>query len=223
MQFSDVLASSVHDIKNSLGLVMNTLDRILSDPDTRIGDPRSAKVLQLEAQRANSNLVQLLSLYKLEKQQLAVNLLEHNVEDFLDEILAENAALMHSLGVEIETDCDVDFNAYFDENLVRGVLNSVVGNAERYTRDRIRLCAGEEDGYAVFRVEDNGNGFPGHMLDHAVEAPQSGENSDKSHTQLGLYFASEVARLHKAGDREGYIRLRNGVNLEGGCFELWLP
>lgn len=222
MNFSDVLASSIHDIKNSLSMVINTLDELLSDPETRISDPRRANIMRLEAQRANSNLIQLLSLYKLDKQQLFANLDEYNLEDFLDEMVAENQALMQALGVTLSNACEPGDSAYFDENLVRGVLNSVLGNAQRYTREQILLSSGQEDGYTVFRIEDDGSGYPAHMLDN-----EPNEHKDSAfstgHTQLGLHFAAIVASLHRNGEREGFIRLRNGHRLSGGCFELWLP
>lgn len=222
MNFPDVLASSIHDIKNSLSMVINTLDELLSDPETRISDAKRANIVRLEAQRANSNLIQLLSLYKLDHQQLHAAIDEYNLEDFLDEVIAENQALMQALGIKLEYDCEPGECAYFDENLVRGVLNSVLGNAERYTRDKILLSSRNDDGYTVFRIEDNGTGYPAHMLG-------SGSNNNKDHafstghTQLGLHFAATVASLHRNGEREGFIRLRNQHQLSGGCFELWLP
>lgn len=219
MQFADALASSIHDIKNSLSLVHNKLDEILNDPATQLGDPRQAYVLQLEAIRANHSLIQLLSLYKLEGEQWSADILEHDVEDLLDDVLAENTRLMNALDIRIEAECEPYTSGYFDEQLVRNVLNSVLGNAQRYTKQRILLSATNEDGYLVLRVEDDGTGFPSAMLtgdNNATE--QSAER-----TQLGLYFAAQVAALHRDGERRGRIRLLNGHQLPGGCFELWLP
>jgi len=222
MQFSDVLASSVHDIKNSLAMVINSVDTLLQDPQTRIGDPHKATVLQQEAQRANNNLIQLLSLYKLEREQLAPNIVEQNVDEFLEEICAENAALTTALGVALESDCEDMLTGYFDDNLVRGVVNSTIGNAQRYTADRILLSATEEDGYLVLRIEDNGRGYPAEMLEN-TDRQQVSDAFSSGRTQLGLLFASEIAHLHTSGERHGFIRLRNGHTLGGGCFELWLP
>jgi signal transduction histidine kinase len=219
MKFSDILASSVHDMKNSLGMLLNSLGELLDDPRNRIADRRQASLLALQVQRANSNLVQLLSLYKLDRDQLGPDIREHNAQDFIDEIIAENTALMARLDIDLRCDCDPYATGYFDDSLVRGVLNSVIGNAQRYTKSRILLRADIEDGYLVFRVEDDGDGFPPSMLaQQATEGAGTGER-----TQLGLYFAAEVARLHRVDGREGSIRLANHQQLSGGCFELRLP
>jgi signal transduction histidine kinase len=222
MHFSDMLASSVHDIKNSLGLVANQLEALLDDPATQVADRRQATLLQLEVQRANRNLVQLLALYKLDKRQLEAAVVEHNVEEFFDEIRAEHGARIEALGNRLETRCDPFLSGYFDDCLVSSVLGSTIGNAERYTRDLIELSADEEDGYLVLRVEDNGHGYPASLLGDGGGA-DAGGTLRAGHTQLGLYFAQEVAALHRNGDRCGFVRLKNGHRLSGGCFELWLP
>lgn len=223
MRFADVLASSIHDIKNALGLVLNTLEEITSDPDSCLaGDPR-ALALQLEARRANNDLIQLLTLYKLDSERLAPHIGEHNLEDFLDEVAVEHQRLARARGVEIETRCDPYLNAYFDADLVRGVVNNAIGNAERYTRDRLLLTAEEREGYVVIRVEDNGAGFPPAMLEqHDIES-DSGQGFARGRTQLGLYFSRKVAELHRNAGRSGRVTLENHANLEGGCFSLWLP
>lgn len=222
MQFADALASSIHDIKNSLGVVQHNLDQLLNDPQTHIGNTRQASVLKLETQRANANLVQLLSLYKLEKDQLSPELDEYPLQDFLGELRAENQELMQALGIELSCSCDPDVSGYFDEALVRNVLNSCIGNALRYTRSRIVLGSTLEEGYLVIRVEDDGQGYPQQMLQQqAAAGPQIADS--EGHTQLGLYFAAQVAALHHNGSQQGRIHLRNNHSLPGGCFELWLP
>ena len=70
---------------------------MIDDPDTRFGDPARANALRFETSRANANLIQLLTLYKLDRQQLAVDVMERNVDEFLEEITAAHRALMQSI------------------------------------------------------------------------------------------------------------------------------
>ncbi len=224
MNFSDILASSIHDIKNSLGLILSNLDDLINNPDNRIADPRQASLLLHEAQRANNNLIQLLNLYKLGHAQLVVSVAEHNLEDFLEEVVAENQAVCLALGLELSYSCDPDLSGYFDSELIRSVLDSTIGNARRYARGGILLSAAHEDRELVIRVEDDGSGFPRHLtglLDPTSHRP--GDSGNPSRTHLGLYFASEVAMLHKTPERTGRVVLKNDHQLPGGCFELWLP
>lgn len=223
MQFNDILASSIHDIKNSLSMIMNTMDHLLDDPNTRIGDRKQADILMFETNRANNSLIQLLMLYKMQREQVSPNVDEHNVDEFLEEVVAANRNLMDSLDIGFEYDCDTTLTGYFDDNLVLGVLSGAILNARRYTRDTICLSASEENGYLVLRVEDNGDGFPDFMLAEQQAGLDGSASFSTGSTQLGLLFASQVARMHANGDRRGRLVLSNAHRLAGGCVELHLP
>ena len=175
--------------------------------------------------RANNQLVQVLTLYKLDNKRLAPNIQENNVYDFLEELMIEEKSLAEAQHIEISIDCDDWLSGYFDTDLVRGVLSSSIGNAKRYTKDQVLLTADEEDGYLVIRVEDNGVGFPESFVEyhHNPEGSNFGRAFSEGRTQLGFFFASNIARVHENRGRHGYICLQNGHRLEGGCFELWLP
>lgn len=224
MDFSDILASSIHDIKNSLGLILTSLDELVSDPENHLADPRQARLLQHEAQRANNNLIQLLTLYKLGHQELVPSIAECNLEDFFDDVVANNTVVCQALGLALEHECDPTLSGYFDADLVLGVLDSAIGNARRYARQRVLLSAAREDDCLVIRVEDDGAGFPAAMLAPAGEsdAMEHGPLS-QGRTQLGHYFAAQIAGLHRTRDKTGRIALSNRHQLPGGCFELWLP
>ncbi|MFD2112225.1 sensor histidine kinase [Thiorhodococcus fuscus] len=224
MDFSDILASSIHDIKNSLGMILNNLDDLIADPENHIKDPRQARLLQDEARRVNSNLIQLLTLYKLGHAELVVRVAEYNLEDFLDEMIADNQAVCNALDIQIEQSCAPDLTGYFDSELVRSVLDNAIGNARRYTKSRILLSADHENDGLVIRVEDDGAGFPARLIGQLDPThPLKQEYEGVNRTKLGHYFSAQIASLHKTSDRQGYIQLKNGHELPGGCLELWLP
>ncbi|QGU31900.1 sensor histidine kinase [Thermochromatium tepidum] len=224
LDFSDILASSIHDIKNSLSLILTNLEDLINNPDNHIANPRQASLLQHEARRANNNLIQLLTLYKLGQRQLAMRVTVNNLADFLEEVVAENLSVCRTLDLELSCRCDPDLEGYFDLELVRGVLDSTIGNARRYARSQIEISADQEDDFLVIRVEDDGVGFPPALLNLLEYGTgRQGDSLNPGRTQLGLYFASRIAQLHRNGARQGRIQLRNGHHLPGGCFELWLP
>lgn len=224
LDFSDILASSVHDIKNSLGLILSNLDDLIANPDNRIANPNQAHILQHEVRRANGSLIQLLTLYKLGHQQLAVRVSDNNISDFLNELVAENYSVCRTLNLKLHAVCDSDLEGYFDTELIRSVLDSTIGNARRYARSQIQLNAELREQFLVLRVEDDGPGFPEYLTTLGDYRPSAlRENSDATHTQLGLYFAARIAQLHHHGERSGRIQLHNAHQLSGGCFELWLP
>lgn len=220
MKFSDVIASIIHDMKNSLGIVINTIDELVAETDNRESDQLS--MLQHESKRLNNNLIALLSLYKMEEGRLDANVEEVYVRDFLEEVALDNQTLAETKNVDLDYLCEEGLVGYFDEWLMRGVINNLIGNALRYTTSKISIHAGIEDSYLVFRIEDDGQGFPQSMID-AQTSFNRNNALNESNTQLGIYFAAMVSQMHKNGDRSGYIELSNGHRLKGGCFSIRLP
>jgi signal transduction histidine kinase len=221
IDFSMVLASAVHDMKNSLGMLLNSLDDLRREQGKTIGESSKFNTLQYEAERMHNDLVQLLGIYRLGENNLSAHIEEHFVPDFLSEHMARHTPLLEGLGIEFELDAE-DINGFFDEDLLTGVLNNTLNNALRYTRKKIRLSARQRDDYLVISVEDDGEGYPVSMQ-HTGTPDFKTLDFNSGSTSLGLFFASSVAALHTEGTTSGSIRLHNGGTLGGGIFEIWLP
>lgn len=222
IDFHDILASSIHDIKNSLSMVVYSLEELVNNSDNHFSNPKEVHKLQQQTSRTNSGLIQLLTLYKIGENRLFTNAQEQNIEEFLEDLAIQNQSLASSLDITLRYDCDPDLFAYFDENLLQGVLGTVIDNALRYTRDQILVSAAKDDMYHVIRIEDNGEGFPRSMLEmNDVDDTQI--DIAEGRTRLGFFFARKIAKLHQSKDRTGFIRLDNNYNLSGGCFSIWLP
>lgn len=221
IDFSMVLASAVHDMKNSLGMLLNSLDELRQEQADSIGESPRFNTLQYEAERMHNDLVQLLGIYRLGENNLSAHIEEHFVPDFLSEHMARHTPLLEGLGIELAIEAD-DTNGFFDEDLLTGVLNNTINNALRYTKSKIKLTASEQQGYLVIGVEDDGDGYPASMQHSGTPGFKSLDFKSGS-TSLGLFFASSVAQLHSEGERAGSIRLHNGGSLGGGVFEIWLP
>ncbi|MBX2858326.1 MAG: HAMP domain-containing histidine kinase [Cellvibrionaceae bacterium] len=223
IDFSLVIASSVHDMKNSVGMLLASLESVIagSPPD----NPEMAKhfsTLHYEASRINGELIELLTIYRMSQDFLPIRIDGHFVVDILEEQIARNHVLMQTGGVSFEMDCDPNMSWYFDHDLVGSVIHNVIVNCVRYTKNRIAICAEMENDYLKLSIADNGEGYPNEMLvnpGHFVEATEINSGS----TNLGLYFAEKIAAYHKQDNRVGYIKLSNGGPLGGGVFSIFLP
>ena len=223
-EFSMILASSVHDMKNSLGMLLNSLEEVVnSTPAEDQEQSQRFGVLQYEASRINSELIQLLSIYRMQNQLLPTRVDEIYVEETLEEQVARNDMLFRMRNLELQVDCDEDLAWYYDGELVGGVIHNILVNCARYGQKTLRLAAEEKDGYLVLSVEDDGTGYPDFMLTDIGEQFKPGSEFSEGSTHLGLFFAQKVAELHTCNDRRGYIKIANGGSLGGGLFQLWLP
>ena len=223
MDFSLVMASSVHDMQNSLGMLLNSLEGIVAEtPPENEAQAKRFATLQYECSRINGELIQLLSIYRMKDNRLPLHVDEHFVIDMLDDQLARNHMLFETRGVEVEVDCDADLAWYFDNDLAGGVIHNIMINCARYTKSKLKVAAAVENGVLCVSIADDGAGYPAAML----EAPLNFDgavNFETGSTNLGLFFANEVAKLHCQGDVCGRIELSNGGPLNGGEFKLFLP
>ena len=89
IDFSFVLASSVHDMKNSLGMLLHTLSAMMENsPPKDAEQARFFSTLEYEAARINGELVQLLSLYRMDENTMVVVIDEHHPIDIIEEQIA---------------------------------------------------------------------------------------------------------------------------------------
>ncbi|MBV1880943.1 MAG: HAMP domain-containing histidine kinase [Pseudomonadales bacterium] len=223
LDFSSVLASSVHDMKNSIGMLMSSLDELIEQiPDPSEGQNQLMSTVQYEASRVNNDLIHLLSFYRLKKNTLPITLDEHIVAEVLEEQIVYNKILAEKRGLEVTLECDEELVWYFDAEMISGIVNNVLINAIRYSRKKICILAKEKDGYLEITLADDGGGFPESMLSTSGDCIKTVDFSTGS-TGLGLFFAGQIAALHINKDRKGFIKLRNGGALQGGIFCLFLP
>lgn len=220
--FSLLLASSVHDMKNSLGMLLTSLEDLMHEyPAEDENHKKKYCTLQGEASRIQNDLIYLLGLYRLQRDELPVHIEEIFVNDFLQEQVAQNSILFAVRDISIDIQCDEGLIGYFDDELIAGVLNNILVNAARYTKDNILISADLEDNYLQIKVIDNGGGYPEAM----IREPSSyvkGIDFDSGSTSLGLYFAAQIAAMHVKDDLNGMIEIGN-LPSGGGCFTLKLP
>jgi len=221
LDFVEAVANCVHDIKNSAGVVMNAAESIMAavpDPEIRI----QITTLQTEARRINHDLMHLLGLYKFERSQQGICPAIVHCEDLLLELSVYNEPLLEARGIRLISEPGDSVEGYFDRELVVGILNSVINNAQRYARQTVRVGCDIDDGYTVLSVDDDGDGFPEAMLDcNEIELGSTSYSSGS--TGLGLIFARRIAELHRHRNRSGRVTLSNDGIDGGGRFRLWLP
>jgi K+-sensing histidine kinase KdpD len=223
LDFSTVIASTVHDMKNSLAMLGQAHAQWLAQlpEELRGGDERG--VIEYEFARLNGMLVQLLGLYKLGVNQLPLRPGYQEVEDFICAQLARHDEVLHSRSIAAR--CEVeefDLMGFFDQELLGSVVANVIANSIRYARSALLISAREEDGQLLLSINDDGVGYPTAMLDQQADYVL-GLNQSSGSTGLGLYFAARIAELHERNGVRGRIELRNGGPLGGGEFRIYLP
>ena len=224
IRFTDFIASVIHDMKNSLNMQINGLEQVAAECRSAGNEDLCERLgpLIYEASRMDFNLVQLLSVYKLDNSIYPMDVSEHPVREVIDEAITQMGSMLALRGIQIEVECAPEDCWYFDRDLVTGVLVNALNNAYKYTRDRIRIASRIDGEFLEIRVEDNGSGYPPSMLKDGVSRNRR-SNFTTGSTGLGFYFSSLVARMHANAGRRGELAIENGGAYGGSCFVVRLP
>ena len=223
IDFASVMAVAVHDMKNSLSLLMQTIEDLSKSLSPAQDESRQQIVdLHYEANRMNTTLVQILSLYRAELDSLPLNIDECFMEDLVYELIESNKTYTKQKNITCTVDVDSELSWFTDKDLLFLLMNDVLVNAIRYGASEIKISTLVEDGYLCITVEDNGSGYPQRMLDMSDAAMESLCVSE-GRTGLGLFFARMIAQTHKNKNRQGSIKLSNNSVTGGSIFKVLLP
>lgn len=223
IDFATVLASSAHDMKNGLSLLIQLISQ-LSDK-MRLNNMDEAEDLaqiHYEASRLNTNLLHMLTMYREEKDALPLNIDDYYLDETLEDLVAQNSLYIDNKHLSITFDIEDELSWYFDQDLVSNLLNDVLVNSMRYSTNAIIIRAKIINQQLHISICDDGRGYPANMLESSISSPQTIE-LNISRTGLGLYFAQLIAAKHEQNGVHGYVRLENGGPLSGSVFTLVLP
>lgn len=223
IDFSSVLAAAVHDMKNSLCLLIQSIESLsalIPPGDNAVSDQVAS--VHYEASRLNTNLVQILSLYRAELDKLPITIDECFIDDLFDDVMSSVRIYMEQKNLLVSINVQEDISWYLDRELIFMLINDVLINAMRYGTSQIQLSATTSDNMLVITVEDDGEGYPESMLEKSTQ-DLAGFDVSQGRTGLGLYFAKLIANAHSRDEQHGHITLSNGGSLGGSVFEVRLP
>lgn len=218
--FPVILGSTVHDIKNSLGTLLGLIQQMsLKQPANQTDEIRQ---LEFEANRINHSLMQLLVMYKIDGNMFSLIEDEYAALDLIQEAAAQQERLSQLQNVEVRIECSDDLLCYCDYQQISNALGTILNNAQRYTRHAVLISASAADGYLRFCIEDDGQGYPPHLLNADLSNPAD-LDWVSGNTGLGLYFVAAIAGFHKNRDKTGFVEIDNRSRLGGARFSLYLP
>ena len=223
LDFSMVIASTVHDMKNSLATLTQAHSEWLARLSAQQLDTPEHGVIEYEFANLNGMLVQLLGLYKLGVNQMPLRPDYHELDDFIEAQLAHHQDVLSSRGIVARYAIDVvNPLGFFDRELVGSVVGNIIVNATGFARQQIFVGVSDEDGQLKITVNDDGPGYPAYLIEQQTDYVL-GINQGSGSTGLGLYFAAHIARLHVRNGLQGRIEIANGGVLGGAMFSIFLP
>jgi signal transduction histidine kinase len=211
------LMSVSHELRTPLtairGHVSAILEGVVSDPESR---QSSLETVELEAQRLERLVGDILDLAKLDTHRFTVTTEEVDMAQLLDQAFERYRDEAARRSIDYRRDVHDDLVIVSDGDRVLQVVGNLLSNAFHATPDggRISLELARQNGTVHVAVEDNGPGIPDELRDRLFRpfVSQTGGG-----TGLGLAIARELS-----------IALGGRLDLDtevgrGSRFELVLP
>lgn len=232
LNFATLLASSVHDMKNNVGMMIHQLTQLSEKLSEDIGEVKELDVIGIEANQLNQSLIQLLAIYKLEQNLYSVPSQEVFLDEFCEDFQAAHQAMLSAFGVELIIDCeDGEQEWVFDADLLQSVLSTLLCNVFQLKQKNddvgvVKLCTSvqtiDQQQYLKVSLDDDGPGFDSEHWGRFVPE-QKGVQFATGNSGLGLYFSHLVAEHHHSDSVKGFLQLGESEKLGGASVSFFLP
>jgi len=235
---TDFLANMSHELRTPLNSLL-ILSKELAENESGHLDVEEVEAAAV-IHDSGSNLLRLindiLDLSKIEAGKMDVHREEVRVEAITREVLRHfrHMAVENRLEFVIDLDDSVPDTLVTDRSKLQQVLNNLLGNAFKFTREGkvtlhlamadnallTRIGAAADEQHLALAVRDTGIGIPDERLDSIFEAFEQVDSSTSRHyggSGLGLAIARRLAQLL------GGQLVVDSEQDKGSCFTLVLP
>jgi len=204
-----------HEIRTPVSLIIGPLEKLMKK-----GTPSDdLRVINRNAHRLLELVNQLLDFRKVEQQSLVVRFAPQNIHDLIESISERFAPAFEQGGKQLTIEYpDERFTAMIDREAITKVISNLLTNANKYTKDRVRLGCTVEPDDKHFRIEvaDNGAGISEADRQHIFEPFFQAQNN-KPGTGIGLNIVKNIVDQH-----HGTISVESEVG-KGSTFTVVLP
>jgi signal transduction histidine kinase len=222
---TEFVSNVTHELRTPITNILLYLDLLRLSPAAE----RSAHyldVLKSESVRLGGLIEDLLTLSRLERGAIAMDVEPHPLDALLAEVLVAQTPSAHSRGVDLGHDPNLDLPvALVSRTQILQVFTNLVANAIAYARPggEVRLSTREatvgERALVGARVFNDGPPIDPEDLPHIFDRfyrGRTGQESGQPGTGLGLAISREIVERHA-----GWIEVESGT--EGTAFTVWLP
>ena len=212
-----------HEIRTPVSLIIGPLEQLLKVEEKKTTEESEERgllrVIDHNAHRLLELVNQLLDFRKVEQQSLVMHFAPQNVGELLRDVGERFAPTFAQGGKHFTIDYpDESLTAIIDREGITKVISNLLTNANKYTRDDVRLaCLLEPDGeHFRITVTDNGVGIREEDRQRIFE-PFYQAMDNKPGTGIGLSIVRNIVELH-----HGTISVVSEVG-QGTSFILTLP
>ncbi len=194
----DFTHNITHELKTPISVAVTATDALRNFSADANPDRRSRYLEIVETQLTQlSTMVEHILSVSVEGREYKYNPTVVYLQEIIS-VLTQGAGMNTAV---FNIDCAEDIKIMADEFHIKNLLATVIDNAVKYSTDPIvDIRVSDESGNVTIEIEDNGCGISKEHLSHVFEkfyrVPTGDIHSVRGYG-LGLYYAKQVAELHK--------------------------
>ncbi len=219
---SQFAAAAAHELRTPLAGLQLYGDMLADGLGDQSAKEKYARHISDEAQRLGRVVSNVLGLSQMERSGISLHCKEASLSDATRQIVERIRPPLETAGMTLELAIERDVDAVFDEDALSRILQNLLDNAEKYSREQderqVRVAVEKGSGLALVRVADSGPGLSRPMRQQVFKPFRRHVDEDgPAGLGLGLALARALAR-----QQDGDLRLEDSL-LGGICFVLELP
>ncbi|WP_020532559.1 hybrid sensor histidine kinase/response regulator transcription factor [Flexithrix dorotheae] len=231
---TNFFSNITHEFRTPLTLVINPLEKVMTDPDQNTPIKNYGGQFQLmlrNARRLLQLINQLLDTSKIESGDTQLELSRGDIIIFIKELTESFFLLARDKGIHLHFHSNIDsYQTFFDKDKLEKILYNLLSNAIKFTEAKGEISLeiavlnpGEENAGLSIKIKDTGEGIPkealGKIFDRFYSNNPSGQSSSGG-TGIGLYLTKKLVELFN-----GEIQVKSDTSKEnhGTCFQLSIP
>lgn len=211
------IADASHELKTPISSIKG-MSEILNRHD--FDDEETLKEflaqIQIESERLNAIVEDLLLQSKLMADKVHLEKTEFNLRQFFEGLIYEKRRELHKYNIEVQLNCPSDVTIEADHFRLSQVFGNLINNSINYAKDEtIKIDCDISSKRWLIKFCDTGKGIDEDILPHIFERFYRGSDSRdraKGSTGLGLAISKSIIEAHG-----GSIEVKSQPN-EGTCF-----
>jgi signal transduction histidine kinase len=194
----DVLGMVTHDLRSPLSVIVlnaQNIAEVTAEASTR----EDALEVTRAAWRMERLLMDLLDVARIESRTLRIARGEHDVGDFVADVLKSYQPLFAARGMKFSVAVpNPSLVAWFDRDRIVQVLSNLLGNAMKFTpaNGTIGLRVQRRNRDVEFELHDSGPGIAANALPHVFERFWQIDRDARRGLGLGLYICKKLVEEH---------------------------
>lgn len=197
-QFSNDIS---HELRTPITVILSESEFGESYADKMEEAKDSFAVIHRQSLLMKKTVEQLLELARAENQQ-SLALVPLNLSDLIQQELADQERLLTEKGIKLELSIQSDLHVFGQVLLLKRLLDNLLTNAIKFTKDEIRVSLKKEDRQILLLIADNGRGIPKDQEEKIwqrfYQVDTARNKASDTGVGLGLSLVKQIAELHGA-------------------------